>query len=254
MSGTVTPYLQLVPSANGIQPKFIAELTALLQPVVAVQNLIAGTPAAFDLDTAAGAQLDAVGQWVGRTRQVNIPLGTVYFSFDTTGLGWDQGDWEPPYAPSSGVTSLNDHFYRILLRAVIAANQWDGTLKAAISDYGLLFDSGTVPGTILIVQDNQDMTITLGIAETLPDPVFTALLDGGYFPMKPAGVTMNFMFVSVNNMPLFGFDVENAGISGWDTGAWGILVSEGPAGSGQATFGFDGQNINVSGWDIGAWS
>ena len=38
---------------------------------------------------------------------------------------------------------------------------------------------------------------------------------------------MNFLFTSVDATPLFGFDVESLGISGWDTGAWGV-TPEGP--------------------------
>ena len=178
---SIVPYLTLVPSANSRQPNFVAELTALLQPLDAIQTMIAGIPAEFDLDTAIGAQLNVVGQWVGRSRQVKIPLVNVYFSFDTTGLGWDQGYWQGPYDPSFGITVLDDFFYRILLRAVIAANQWDGTLQGAINDYGLLFNNLTTPGTILIVQDNQDMTTTLGVAGTLPNPVFTSFWSAVIF-------------------------------------------------------------------------
>ena len=84
-------YLALIPPMNAGKPDFIAGLTADLEPMIAVQNLIASLPDAFDLDTAIGAQLDAVGIWIGRNRNIDVPITNVYFSWDIDGLGWEQG-------------------------------------------------------------------------------------------------------------------------------------------------------------------
>ena len=76
------------------------------------------------------SQLDAIGLWVGITRQVQTPITGVYFSLDTAGLGFDQGNWQGPYDPSYGITSLDDTTFRAAIRIKIGINTWDGTLPS----------------------------------------------------------------------------------------------------------------------------
>ncbi|MGC7970039.1 DUF2612 domain-containing protein, partial [Salmonella enterica] len=71
-------------------------------------------PFDFDLDQAIGVQLDAVGEWVGISRNITVPLAGVYFSFDIAGLGFDQGVWKGPFDPDTGLTTLDDDTYRLL--------------------------------------------------------------------------------------------------------------------------------------------
>jgi hypothetical protein len=87
-------------------------------------------------------------------------------------------------------------------------------------------DGYTYPsGTYVFIQDNQDMTMTIGIAGKMPSAVFLALLEGGYIPLKPEGVRVNFTVVTtVEGSPLFGFDVNNPYAAGFDVGAWGRLL------------------------------
>ena len=65
----------------------------------------------FDIDEAIGVQLDILGKWIGRTRVVSQPISGIYFSFDTDGLGFDQGVWQGPYDPDAGFTNLSDETY-----------------------------------------------------------------------------------------------------------------------------------------------
>lgn len=255
----VSDYTNLITSEHADKPKFVATVSALVQCFVDLQNAALQIPFEFDLDNAIGVQLDAVGKWVGISRNVNTPLSGVYFSFDTAGLGFDQGVWQGAFDPSTGVVSLDDDTYRLLIRAKIGANRWDGTLgtSAAIlnsifassdsqSSFPVLlsdgsqvvtYDSSTsslenvsmstggqsAQETYVFIQDNGDMSITYGIAGTLPSALFLALLRGGYIPLKPEAVHINGYYVpSVSNTPLFGFDVENNLISGFDVGSWAV--------------------------------
>jgi hypothetical protein len=84
----------------------------------------------FDLDQAAGDQLDIIGLWVGVGRRVKTPPIGVYFSLDIVSVGFDQGVWQGPFDPSMGITLLDDDTYRLLIRAKIGANHWDGTLAS----------------------------------------------------------------------------------------------------------------------------
>jgi len=218
-------YLALITSEHAQRPKFVATVSVLLAPLIAAEAAALALPAAFDLDTAEGVQLDTVGQWIGRTRQVRTPLPNVFFSFDTTGLGSDEGVWFGPYSQTQGVTTLDDDSYRFLLRGKIAANNWDGTTSGAAAALTFAF-AGQDTGSLLIVQDNQDMTMTVGVAGVPPTPIIQALLTGGYIAVKPEGVGVAYYVSSVSGAPLFGFDAENSYVSGFDTGSIGTLISD----------------------------
>jgi RNAse (barnase) inhibitor barstar len=214
-----TDYTGLLTSEHVSKPKFAAMVAAVAQCFADQINVMQSIPAAFDLDTAVGVQLDAVGLWAGITRQLKLPLN-VYFSLDTVNLGFDQGSWQGPFDPSSGLVSLDDATFRTLIRAKIAANSWDGTVPGAAAAYANLFAGS---GSNIFIQDNQDMTMTVGVSGAIPSAVLRALISGGYLHLKPEGVRVNYYYVSsVNNTPLFGFDVQNQYVSGLDTGSWAV--------------------------------
>jgi len=214
----ITDYTKLITSEHNQRPKFMAVVKALAQPMVYLQNLLASMPGKFDLDSAIDAQLDDVGRWVGISRNVPIPLTDVYFSFDTEGLGFDQGSWKGPFDPDTGLTRLDNDTYRLVIRAKIGANHWDGTLESSRA----ILDSIFGGGTFVFIQDNQDMSMTIGIAGVIPSAVFLALLANGIIPLKPEGVRVNYTIVTtIDGSPIFGFDVENDLVAGFDVGAWG---------------------------------
>jgi hypothetical protein len=220
MSGT-NNYPSLITSEHQ-KPNFIAVITALTQGSVDNQAILSTLAAYFDLDAAVGSQLDAVGLWVGISRNLTIPLTNVYFAFDTAGVGFDQGTWWSPFDPVTQLDVLPDDAYRILLRARIAANQWDGTVPTAYTIWNTLFAS---TGTSVLIQDNQNMTMEFALLGPLPNAVTLALLENGYLNLKPVGVAIDdYWTPSVANTPYFGFDVESSAISGFDVGAWGTLT------------------------------
>jgi len=214
----ISKYTGRVTSEHNQQPDFMAVVEALAQPMVDLQNLLGSMPGKFDLDSAVDAQLDDVGAWVGISRNINTPLTGVYFSFDTSGLGFDQGSWKGPFDPDTGLTRLDNDTYRLAIRAKIGANHWDGTLESSKA----ILDSIFGGGTFVFIQDNQDMSMTIGVAGEVPSAVFLALLKGGYIPLKPEGVRVDYTIVtSVDGAPIFGFDISNNLVAGFDVGAWG---------------------------------
>lgn len=215
--GDVTPYLNLITSEHAKAPKYIEMLKSLLQPLADNIANIATMPGLFDLDTSVGDQEDKTGEWIGRTRFLSIPLAGVYFSFDEDGVGFDEGTWQGRFDPNSGLLELPDENYRILLKATVAANQWDGTVPGAYAAYAILFGP---EGISILIFDNQDMTIDLGFVGPTPDAVTLGLLTGGYLNLRPAGVKVNGYWVPTAPGPLFGFDAENDSISGFDVGSW----------------------------------
>ena len=209
-------YTALITSEHSDKPKFVAMIEMLSAPLVDLMNVLGGMPALFDLDSAVGDQLDVDGEWIGIARQINTPLIGVYFSFDVDGLGFDQGVWKGPYDPDTGLVSLDDETYLMVLRAKIAANHWDSTPDSA----GEILESLAPPGTFVFIQDNCDMSITICVAGKQPSALYAALLQKGFLSLKPEAVRVNYAFSSLDGTPIFGFDVENQYVSGFDVGSW----------------------------------
>lgn len=218
MSISLVEYIALVTSEHRDRPKYIASLSAALEQVLAASTLLEAVNEAFDIDTAVGQQLDIIGEWVGRSRYIGVPLPNVYFTWGgTAALGWGSGVWKGQFDPVSGLASLGDEDYRILLKAKIAANHWDGTVPGAYEVWANIFDSDIE----LLIQDNQNMTMTVGIVGPPLSAVTKALLTGGYIPLKPAGVRVNYK-VSPDGGPLFAWGISNGTtLAGWATGRWG---------------------------------
>lgn len=213
----LTDYTALITSEHRHLPRFSAVLGALVQPLVDQMNVLESIPSKFDLDNAVGVQLDDVGLWVGVSRKIRTPLSGIYFSLDVAGLGFDQGIWKGPFDPDTGLTVLDDDTYKLVIRAKIGANHWDGTLASSAAILNSIFDADTH----VFIEDHQDMSMTIGISGKVPSAVFLALLAGGYIPLKPEGVRVNYTIVTtIDGSPLFGFDMSNQLVAGFDVGAW----------------------------------
>ncbi len=222
--GLPNPYPSLITSEHANKPKFVAAVAASTQPFVDIQQTLFGLIADFDLDQAIGVQLDQVGMWVGQSRKISAALTGVYFTWGSTGVGWGQGVWKGPFDPTTGLVTLNDTFYRLLLRAVISLNSWDGTTPAAAAALAPLF-----PNNFVYVQDNFDMTISVAISGPAIDPVSGALLTGGYLALRSAAVGVRYFFPSAETGPVFGFGADNNFIGGWGDSSWGQSTPAAPA-------------------------
>lgn len=187
-------YLAIITSQFRNDPKYMAFIAMLVQPFVDRQNLVASFPEKFDLDLAEGQQLDWVGLWVGQER--GLPIA------------------------GEELLVLNDTDYLQLLKATIAANYFQGTIASAKAVWDIAFGPNQIA-----IQDNQDMTILfLWLGATLTT-IQRAMIHNGYFSLKPAGVkVLGYFETSVPDTPVFGFDVNNSTIAGWDTGAWAIEI------------------------------
>lgn len=180
---SVDDYVALVTSEHKDKPNFVALLKVFVQPFVDAMNQFQAFVADLDLDLAVGVQLDVIGLWVGLPRSLRVPISGVYFSFDTVGLGFDQGVWQSSLNPNAGVTTLDDDTYRVMLRAKIASNSWDGTLGGANALLGVLF-----PGGQVLLKDNFDMTESIVITGSPLSALFQQLVTTGYLSFKPGGV------------------------------------------------------------------
>lgn len=219
MPDTDNVYLSLLTSQHAQKPRFRATVDAVTRPLLDAATALSGMAAGFDLDTAAGAQLDVLGAWAGVSRVLRLPMTGVYFALDTDGVGFDQGVWQGRYDPDYGLTMLPDEQYRVLIKARIAANRWDGTIPHAYEIWETLFTD-----SVIFIEDHQDMSMVVGIAGIPLDPVFEQLLTGGYIPLKPDGVRVNFFAVGTESGPLFGFDCDSDALAGFDIGQFPVEV------------------------------
>jgi hypothetical protein len=213
-------YLNLVTSEHRNKEKFIATLSIDVSVAVRVQELLSSMIPKFDLDLAVGDQLDILGQWVGISREVAIPISGVYFSWNSgDATGWDYGTWRPASAPTQ-ITSLPDDAYLTLIKAKIASNRWDGTTQSAYDIWDSIFTKFKI-----IIQDNQNMTFDVGITGGLVDSLTLALLTGGYLNLKPEAIRVRVYYAAVDSNPVFAWDSSSTLLAGWNTGSWARILS-----------------------------
>ena len=177
-----------LPKARGTVAAYCRQLVCDLLPL-ALRD-------AFDIDTAAGSQLDILGKYVGVSRDYKVPsVNKNYFGYSD----YDQSDIQNPngfrdYTDSEtnkdGIWykygnknytsgSLTDSQMRVLIRLKIANNHGDGTL------YSIINTLVTVFGDAIDVSDGLDMTLTYIVdPETIPAPLEVL----SYYLPRPAGV------------------------------------------------------------------
>ena len=124
-------YLEMFPPATREKPRFMALAGAVLTQAAELVALVqAKIPAAYDLETASGAQLDALGELL------NVPRP---------------------------LPSTSDENYRFLLRARIVVHHWDGTNESLPEVLAAAF-----PGREAKLIDNQDGTVIASVSGSLP--------------------------------------------------------------------------------------
>jgi hypothetical protein len=205
MPRTVDEYTRLIPPFHSQRPKFMATVASEVSAPVQVGVTAEDLPRAFDLDEAIGAQLDVVGQWVGRGRFVPYPLDTFWFTLDDPIRGLNMGVWYGHYD------------------AKIALNEWDGTNAAMHNVLRAYYNDPDIsPGSLAFMDDKGDKSATFAIAGTHPPPIVLAMLAWPSLEMDVGGVLMRTRLSSTDGMPLFGFDVDNDYVSGLDTSSLGV--------------------------------
>jgi hypothetical protein len=222
-AGFQNRYTDLITSEHIDKPNFNALVAATCQPNVDLIALYSTISALYDVDTAVGEQLDVVGQWVGVSRDLNEPLTGVYFSLDTVGAGLDQGIWQGPFDSSTGLVSLPDEYYRILIKVRILNNHWNGSKENANILVNNIFSA---IGYTFFIEDPSDLSMRLGlIGSGPPTALATALLLSGKFNIKPAGVHIASYIYQSAPGPIFAFDLNSTLFAGFDSGAWATIIT-----------------------------
>ncbi|MBD2779087.1 DUF2612 domain-containing protein [Xenorhabdus szentirmaii] len=211
-------YLQLITPQHRTAPKFVDHIDLITRSLSEIGNTAQQLNNAFSLDYAVGVQLDAVGEWVGLSRYVKTPIAGVYFSFDIEGLGFDQGVWKRRFDGDSGFTELGDETYRTLLRVKIEANHWDGSSEMLEKIYQRI-----LPDNRVFFVDNQNMTMDVFLTGCAISEIVQSVIRQGYLNIKPQSVRVN-NYINSATGGLFGFDVNNEYVAGFDTGGWAVKL------------------------------
>jgi len=185
---TEEDYINLIPSINATKQNFIDTIRVSVSPFVNLQEAVFFYAIATDIDFSYGVFLDRIGEWVGISRYVDVPITGVFFSWGgSADEGWSKGVWKGQFNPASGITELPDNQYKRLIRSKILANKWDGSIEGI---YDIL--DAAFPGVDAEVIDNQDMTMDVHIDGAALDTLSLALFMGGYIPIKPSGVSITY--------------------------------------------------------------
>lgn len=218
---STTDYTALVTSEYAQSQNFLAMITADVSVQVQVQNLLASMIPIFDLATPpVGNQLDIIGQWVGVSRNISVPIPGVFFSWNgTAAVGWSYGSWQPPDAPAN-ITVLPDDAYLTLILARIAANNWDGTTAGAYTIWASLFTSFQI-----LIQDYENMKYALAFVGGTVDSLTLALITRGYIDLRPEGVQITKYFIGPPTGPVFSWgSTASIYLGGWGIGSWATEV------------------------------
>ena len=177
---TLDKYLDLITSEHRVRPKYVAYVTALLKIAGDVEDLLTTMSQYFDLDTAVGDQLTILADRVGVIR----------------------GEY-------------TDDQLRMLIRAAILRNTWDGSSSQAYTAWQMMF-----PGITMQIVSNTGMEKTVLIIGTPTEEQREMMLSGLIIPVA-AGVKLKINFLDPTH-PLFAFDTDGSVtyLGGWDVGYW----------------------------------
>lgn len=217
-----TDYTKLITSLHADKPMFVATVALTAGAFAGISEQSAELVPAFDVDTAVGVQLDVVGLWVGILRRQNIPVVGAFFTWNTAGRGWNQANWKGPYEPDEGIVDLDDETYRVVIKAKIGSNYWQGT-DLELQSIGQTAMASV--GVQCFVLDNMDMTTTVYILGA-PTQVLIEMIKRGVTPPKTAGVRVTgYILASSPGAPFFALSVQTTTeVAGLDFGSFGDPV------------------------------
>ena len=210
-------YTDLIAGYHVGKARYTSWVFTLTEPLRIARERLAAMREDFDVDTAIGAQLDAVGVRVGVSRNLPMTLTDVYFALDDVdGIGLDLGVWKGVYDPVDGTTTLGDETYRAVIKAKIAQNHWDGT-RGSLPDFlGEVLGQFGQPAKVLDLEDLDTMHVVLHLTKDTTPPIVWELFSRRIIDVTAAGVSVDL----VDNNPWFGFDYETASVKGLDESDW----------------------------------
>lgn len=192
-------------------PKALATIEALVNCAIC-DLVLREAEDAFNLDTAIGAQLDVLGDYIGFSRRVGVAPDLEYFNMtdydnpSETVVGMtDYGDTTANptstfyrYAMAGqGTADLSDEDYRLVLRWKVLYNGLGGSLYAIAE---ALYD---VFGDEVICFDHKNMSLSYAV-KVASKKAAKILAQQSVLP-KPMGVQLGGLFLIEDPAITFGF-------------------------------------------------
>ncbi|APF21690.1 DUF2612 domain-containing protein [Clostridium butyricum] len=159
---SIDDYLRQVTSQYQSSPKFMAWMKHHIDTLDGTKEILKNFNFYYDIDEAIGTQLDALGETVGRNRQLD-------------------------FQPLNGYNPImTDEVYRLVIKAKIAMNMWDGLLDGIYDIWDNIFEDIS-----LEIKDNQDMTIDAYVVGFV-NQIRQYLVQEGMIVPRPEGVKINY--------------------------------------------------------------
>jgi hypothetical protein len=151
------------------------------------------------IDTAVGAQLDIIGEIVGRPRGLVTAELFYYFGFESAPLGGSFASttdptvgapWYSIDAPTGISREPSDEEYRLILKAKIIKNRTMSRPEDVINAYKFLFQAGAVT-----IDEYEPAKVRIGIGKILTNVERGLLFDlGGAGTLLPKTVGVNYVY------------------------------------------------------------
>lgn len=182
-------YTKLIAGYHAEKPRFTQWVFELTEPVWAARLAMSDFVQDFDIDSATGDQLDAVGVRVGLSRNLNAVIEGVFFAFDDVdGVGLDYGIWKTPRDSATAITTMSDAIYRQALKAKVVLNHYDGKNQSVGDLIDAIMSAFGVTKPWYSYVDNQDMTIRVSMKKDKVPPIVWQLFYNEIFKVNHAGV------------------------------------------------------------------
>lgn len=219
---TCQSYLDLVTNEHR-KTKFLKFVETGACPFAELSNTLDKAILAFDVDTAEGDQLDIIGEWVGAERvlAIDTEASALFFSFDVDGSGWDYAIWYEDFDNNLGLKAVPDKVYRLMVKAKIMANMWNGTCEQANAMWKEVFNGSTI-----YFLDGFDMTMGVYVSGISLDSIIFELITQGYLAVKPEGVRIDYYIIGPEDptAKTFAWGTETDIVGGWGVGYWSTKV------------------------------
>lgn len=165
-------YLSYVPSKYVTKHTYMNILSIFIQPQIDINDLLNLITSKLYLNNTNAYTLNLIGEIFNVSRFVTPPIYLPTFSWNISGLGWNQVEWGKKVKQE---TLVDDTLYKYLVVFKTKLTLWDGSIGMLLTCLEKSFP--TVDFTII---DTLNMTITIycKFSEKTVFPVKQLLLNG----------------------------------------------------------------------------
>lgn len=171
------------------KPKAVAWYNITRQLAAELSSVAQAVRVMYNIDSAAGEQLDIIGRIVGISRNfvATVELNPVFFALPVNEPG-EFGDDSAIFSELSidADTQMTDDLYRIVIKSKIVKNNSEATIDSIMQSVNFMLPNSQT----LRVTDNENMSFSIEFYGNISQLERWALLNVNLIP-KPQGVQFN---------------------------------------------------------------